>query len=117
MDADDNTEGSDDANVSVFTEEETDVGKGDSKNNSDLGSTGGILLGVVVAVLLILISVVAVIAVIVCILRRKTQKTTASPKQVKINQLKPVARPSGQNPVYEEIHRSDTSTYISHTDP
>ena len=67
--------------------------------------------------LLILISVVAVIAVIVCILRCKTQKTTASPKQVKINQLKPVARPSGQNPVYEEIHRSDTSTYISHTDP
>ena len=30
MDADDNTEGS-------------DVGKGDSKNNSELGSTGGIV--------------------------------------------------------------------------
>ena len=96
MDADDNTEGSDDvdtssdsedSNVSVLPEEEADVGKGDSKNNSELGSTAGIVSGVVVAVLLLLISVVAVIAVIVCILRRKTQKATASPKQVKINQI------------------------------
>ena len=29
-----------------------------------------------------------------------------------VSTVKPVARPSGQNPVYEEIHRSDMSIYI-----
>ena len=45
----------------------------------------------------------------------KADLCTTTENVAYVSTLKPVARPSGQNPVYEEIYRSDMSTYISHT--